>query len=332
MRPLREVWMKVELEKLDMHKRTTVKALLDSGAMGMFIDKKLVEEQEFKMEKLNRLLEVKNVDGTNNDGGRIEYKIEYNIYFEGHVERIRMHVCKLGRTKVILGIPWLATHNPKIDWKKGEVKMTRCPSWCAKSKEKKKEKWKIRAAEKTVEELVLRRFWKWKKVFGKVESERIPVQKPWDYTIELKGRFMPRKEKVYSLLREEREEVQVFVENQLRKGYTHLSKLPQMSLVYFVAKKNEKRRMVQDYQHINEGTIKNGYPLLLIADILDRVETRKVFTKLDLCWGYNNIRIKEGNEWKVVFTTHIGSYKPMVMYFGLTNSPATFQTMMNDLF
>jgi len=78
--------------------------------------------------------------------------------------------------------------------------------------------------------------------------------------------------------------------------------------------------------------IKNGYPLPLIADILDGVRKRKVFTKLDLRWGYNNVRIKEGDEWKAVFTIHIGAYKPTVMYFGLTNSPATFQAMMNDLF
>jgi len=78
--------------------------------------------------------------------------------------------------------------------------------------------------------------------------------------------------------------------------------------------------------------IKNGYPLSLIADILDGVGKRKVFTKLDLRWGYNNVRIKERDEWKVVFTMHIGAYEPTVMYFGLTNSPATFQTMINDLF
>jgi len=65
---------------------------------------------------------------------------------------------------------------------------------------------------------------------------------------------------------------------------------------------------------------------------LDGVGTRKVFTKLDLCWGYNNVRIKEGDEWKAAFTMHIGSYELIVMYFGLTNSPVTFQTMMNDLF
>jgi len=78
--------------------------------------------------------------------------------------------------------------------------------------------------------------------------------------------------------------------------------------------------------------IKNGYPLSLIVDILDRVGKKKVFMKLNLRWGYNNVRIKEGDEWKVVFTTHIGAYEPTVMYFGLTNSSATFQMIINDLF
>jgi len=105
-----------------------------------------------------------------------------------------------------------------------------------------------------------------------------------------------------------------------------------MSPVHFVAKKDGAWRMVQDYQHINQWTIKNRYPLPLITDILDGVGKRKVFTKLDLRWEYNNVRIKEGDEWKVAFTTHIGAYEPMVMYFGLTNSPATFQAMINNLF
>jgi len=78
--------------------------------------------------------------------------------------------------------------------------------------------------------------------------------------------------------------------------------------------------------------IKTGYLLPLIADILDGVGKRKVFTKLDLRWGYNNVRIKKGDKWKAAFTMHIGAYKPTVMYFGLTNSPAIFQTIMNDLF
>ena len=82
---------------------------------------------------------------------------------------------------------------------------------------------------------------------------------------------------------------------------------------------------------MNEWTIKNNYPLPLISDVLENIGTKKVFTKMDLRWGYNNVRIKEGNEWKAAFMTLEGSFEPTVMFFRLTNSPATFQAMMNEL-
>ena len=66
-------------------------------------------------------------------------------------------------------------------------------------------------------------------------------------------------------------------------------------------------------------------------DLIDSIGKKKVFTKMDLCWGYNNVRIKEGDEWKAAFSMPEGSFEPTVMFFGLTNSPATFQAMMNDL-
>ena len=106
--------------------------------------------------------------------------------------------------------------------------------------------------EKIVEELVPRRFWKWKKVLEKKESERIPTRKPWDYMIKLKKGFMLRKEKLYLLSREKKEKIQAFVENQLQKRYIQPSKLPQTSPVYFVTKKDRKRKIVQDYHYINQ--------------------------------------------------------------------------------
>ena len=90
--------------------------------------------------------------------------------------------------------------------------------------------------------------------------------------------------------------------------------------------------MVQDYRYVNQQTVKNGYLLPLIADILDRIGSKKVLTKLDLRQGYNNVRIKKGNEQKTAFTMHIGVYEPTVMYFGLINFSTTFQMMINDLF
>jgi len=82
---------------------------------------------------------------------------------------------------------------------------------------------------------------------------------------------------------------------------------------------------------LNEWTIKNNYLLPLISDVLENIGMKRVFTKIDLRWGYNNMRIKEGDEWKAVFATLEGFFKPMVMFFGLTNSLATFQAMMNKL-
>ena len=157
------------------------------------------------------------------------------------------------------------------------------------------------------------------------------TRKMWDHVIEMKEGFVPQKGKVYPLSREEREEVRKFVKEQLRKGYIWLSKSPQTVLVFFVGKKDGKKRIVQDYRYLNEWTIKNNYPLPLILDILENIGTKKLFIKMDLRWGYNNVRIKEGDEWKAAFTMPEGSFEPTVMFFGLTNSPATFQAIMNEL-
>ena len=186
-------------------------------------------------------------------------------------------------------------------------------------------------SEAEAKKLVPEKFHKWIKVFGKKQSERMPTRKVWDHAIDVKEGFVPRKGKVYPLSREEREEVREFVKEQLQKGYIWPLKSPQTAPVFFVGKKDRKKRMVQDYGYLNEWTIKNNYPLPLISDVLENIGTKKLFTKMDLRWRYNNVRIKEGDEWKAAFTTPEGSFEPTVMFFGLTNSPATFQAMMNEL-
>ena len=90
--------------------------------------------------------------------------------------------------------------------------------------------------------------------------------------------------------------------------------------------------MVQDYRKLNDMTIKNKYPLPLITELVNALQNAKYFTKLDVRWGYNNVRIKVGDEFKAAFRTNRGLFEPLVMFFGLTNSPATFQTMMNKIF
>jgi Reverse transcriptase (RNA-dependent DNA polymerase) len=89
--------------------------------------------------------------------------------------------------------------------------------------------------------------------------------------------------------------------------------------------------MCTNYCYINKQNIKNAYLLPLISETIDKVGKAKVFMKLDLCWDYNNVQIKEGYEWKAAFATHCRSFEPLIMFFRMTNSPSTFQNMMNDI-
>src|SRR3990170_2117985 len=110
------------------------------------------------------------------------------------------------------------------------------------------------------------------------------------------------------------------------------SKSPMASPFFFIKKKDGSLRPVQDYRRLNDITVKNRYPLPLISELIGSLQNARYFTKLDVRWGYNNVRIKEGDEFKAAFRTNRGLYEPLVMFFGLTNSPATFQNMMNDIF
>ena len=98
------------------------------------------------------------------------------------------------------------------------------------------------------------------------------------------------------------------MKDQLRKRYIRPSKSSQILLVFFVPKKNDKKRMVKTYQYLNSWTIKNNYPLPLILDLIDSIRKKKMFIKMDLQWNYNNVRIKKGDEWKVVFSMLEGAF------------------------
>jgi len=118
------------------------------------MNREFVEKNGFRMERLERPVKIVNVDSTHNKGGDIIHEVTCNIDYKGHRERARFDVCNLGRTEVILGMPWLVAHNPEIDWEKREVELTRCPPWCGKSKEGRKQtkpKERVRRAEEEKE-------------------------------------------------------------------------------------------------------------------------------------------------------------------------------------
>jgi len=131
-RTLREVMVKIGLERIDTQEGITVEVLLDSGATGLVMSSKFAKNQGFKLKKLERPINVRNVDGSFNKEGPIENTVEVNIYYQGHREKTEIDVIGEQKWMVILRMPWLACHNPEIDWRTGEVKMTRCLEECRK--------------------------------------------------------------------------------------------------------------------------------------------------------------------------------------------------------
>jgi hypothetical protein len=169
-------------------------------------------------------------------------------------------------------------------------------------------------------------------VFSKTAFDSLPERRKWDHAIELERKPSPGFRKVYPMTLTERTEMDAFLEEALATGRIRQSKSPLRAPVFFIKKKDRKLCFVQDYRALNVITRKNWYPLPLIDDLIHQLKDARYFTKLDVCWGYNNVRIREGDEWKATFCTNMGLFEPLVMYFGLTNSPATFQTMMNEIF
>jgi len=169
--------------------------------------------------------------------------------------------------------------------------------------------------------------------FSEQESKQFPPKRAWDHAIEFKKDAPEAVDcKVYPMNQIKDEAVQKFLHDELEKGYICESKSPYALSFFFVHKKDSKLRPVQDYHKINALTIRNQYPLPLIADLIRDLSNAHIYTKLDVRWGYNNVRIREGDEKKAAFKTRYGLFEPTVMYFGLTNLPVTFQTMMNYIY
>ena len=173
---------------------------------------------------------------------------------------------------------------------------------------------------------------KFVEVFSEEASQKMPPSRPYDHPILLNETFAPKIGKVYPLSPDKQKATDDFTEENLKMGKIRPSSSPQASSFFYVGKKDSGLRPCQDYCYVNEHTIKDAYPLPLISNLIDMVKDATIFTKFDIQSGYNNIRIKEGDQWKAAFIMSKGLFEPTIMFFGLSNSPATFQRFMNDLF
>ena len=327
------------------------RALIDSGCTISAIDADYAKERGFALEPLTEAIPVRNADGSMNTGGTITHSVTVSLTIDDHTEDIRLLVTKL-TTPIFLGHDWLQKHNPRVDWRKGELRfedcncaleaierigMIRVDKWLELREERIRgvaqdiaiEQNKLRG-EKTFEDVVPEHYWDFRDVFEEKNFEALPPRRSCDHVIELLPNAKPYCGKAYRMTHEEEQALEEFLEENLKTGRIRPSKSPWGAPFFFIKKKDGKLRPVQDYRQLNAQTKKNAYPLPLIGELLDKLRTARYYTKLDIRWGYNNIRIAEGDEEKAAFMTTRGLFEPTVMFFGLCNAPATFQAFMNE--
>jgi hypothetical protein len=168
-------------------------------------------------------------------------------------------------------------------------------------------------------------------LFSEVEANKLLLHCPYDYRIPLKEDFIPPFRPIYPLSQMELEALWKWLNKNLSKGFIHVSSSPASMHILFVKKSDRSLWLCVDYQGLNEGTIKNHYPLPLLHEILLCLQKAKYFTKLDIYGAYNLVRMAEGEEWKTAFRTWYGLFESLFMPFGLTNAPASFQHFINDI-
>jgi len=285
-----------------------------------------------------------NVDRTQNRAGDLKYYVDMNTRTGTQQTNLRYFLTDLGDHKIILRYPWFAMAQPKIDWARGWIDHSQLPivlraadAAMARFSARTMQLPPMRIKKGKVERILRRRiplhYQRYAKVFSDEESKKFPLERPWDHAIDLKdGAPTTLISRNIRLSQIEQEELKAFLKEHLARGTIRLSKSPYAATFFFIKKKNRKLHLVQDYRPVNMWTIRNKYPLPLIPQLTDRLRGCTLFTKFDIRWGYNAVRIKKGHEWKAAFMTNDGLYEPTVMFFRLCNSLATFQAMMNMLF
>jgi hypothetical protein len=301
-------------------------------------------------------------DGTEKE---INRAVDINLLQLGNyrTKGIDAQVLNLQRYDMILGKPWLFHANPTIDWRKNTMQFnygsrtilvkansesSSSPLSCYSIFLSRHQLAKVppneelfaicaMTEEKPVEKVIIAPEVKaflddYKDVFPSELPNNLPPKRTIDHAIDVIPGSEPPSRPIYRLSYLEMNELKRQLADLLQKGFIRPSVSPFGAPVLFVHKKEGSLRLCVDYRALNKITIKNRYPLPRIDELMDRLVGAKYFTKIDLYSGYHQIRIKEEDIPKTAFRTRYGHFEFLVLPFGLTNAPATFMTLMNDIF
>ena len=310
---------------------------VDNGCQITCIHPRVVKRINLREIKLKQPIPMSNADGSANRQKEATHVAEMILKIGNHEERLEALILDIGENQMLLGQDWLQKHNPTINWKSQKVELDRCPTTCGnrvKQIQKQGKETKAEIDENGLTKGVMPNYiHPFKHLFEKKNFDKLPKRREWDHEINLVSdapKEIPAKN--YRMTPIEEQHLDKFIDEELKAGKIRPSKSPYASPCFFIFKKDKTRRLVQDYRKINSYTIKDKTPLPRIDDLLDVLAKGKWFNKADIIWGYNNVRIKEGHEHKAAFLTTRGLFEPLVMYFGLCNSPGTFMRMMATIF
>src|SRR6266702_2583935 len=280
-----------------------IKALVDSGATDCFMSESFIRRMKLGKQPLQKPRKIWNINNTLNQAREITYYITLEVQTRGVKRMIQFLVTNIGNEDIILGYPWMAAFEPQFTWKNGVIHEKELPiilrsvnpftlkdPIIARIKEESSRitaitstELAIKAQQYTKKVEVPKEYQQFAKIFSEQESKRFPPKRAWDHAIKFKPDAPDAVDcKVYPMNRIEDDAVQKFLHDELEKGYICESKSPYASSFFFVRKKDGKLRPVQDYCYVRTKTIRNQYPLPLIADLIRDLSNAHIYTKLDV--------------------------------------------------
>ncbi len=264
-------------------KRAETLALLDSGATENFMSLDYAKHLHLPIKTLQEPRRLFNVDGTPNKAGDLKYYTDLGTRTGTSTKTLRYFLSDLGDSRVILGYPWFAAAQPKIDWACGWITHDQLPI-ILRSVDAAKAQFlpqqatarrgivakRIKTPRRS--DGVPLQYRDYRNVFEQQKGKGLPPSRTWDHAIELKpGALATLISKTIRLSQAEQGELSKFLKEHTARGTIQPSKSPYATSFFFIKKKNGKLRPVQDYRPVNAWTIKNRYPLPLIPSLIDRL-------------------------------------------------------------
>ncbi|XP_071909528.1 uncharacterized protein [Coffea arabica] len=325
--------------------------LVDSGSTHCFLDEMVASHLQLQVTGTPLVVRVAN--GERLESRQLSRPLSWKI--QGHEFQHHFNTLQLGSCDMVLGVDWLARYSPiEFDFNQLSMKFTRGKEKVELKGESNKlkltaikgsklMKWRrkqeygvtalltiLEEGQDEVPAEVKQMLNQYQDIF--VEPQGLPPPRSHDHGIPLKEGARPFQLRPYRCPYVQKSEIEKLVREMLQMGIIQPSNNSFASPVLLVKKKDGSWRFCVDYRQLNELTVKDKFPMPLIDELIDELHGSRYFTKIDLRAGYHQIRVKMEDRHKTAFRTHQGLYEFKVMPFGLTNAPATFQSLMNQVF